>query len=137
GGCQRQYGLPCTVRVGFLGLPASQRANDPVSYCKYDWEPLFRYQPDHSGYSIRADQPRNPQLCVPATMRCPSVKTKLFVAFLGMCIIASVGFGQSSYDMSQGMQTGEQVTGSYFATDIDSISMTNGNLHMNIPLFSL
>ena len=35
------------------------------------------------------------------------------------------------------MQTGERPLGSYFATDIDTVSMTNGNLHLSMPLFNL
>lgn len=50
---------------------------------------------------------------------------------------ASLLFGQSSYDTSPSGQTGGRVLGSYFSSDIDSVSLTNGNLHLNIPLFSL
>jgi hypothetical protein len=44
---------------------------------------------------------------------------------------------QTNYDTSPSAQTGVQVYGSYFATDIDTIGLFNGNLHLSIPLFSL
>ena len=34
-------------------------------------------------------------------------------------------------------ETGEKALGTYFATDIDSVNLSNGNLHLHIPLFSL
>ena len=41
---------------------------------------------------------------------------------------------QSSYSSPE---TGHKALGMYFATDIDDVSLTNGNLHVHIPLFSL
>jgi hypothetical protein len=51
--------------------------------------------------------------------------------------LATPLFAQTQYDTSPGAQTGVQLFGSYFATDIDSVSNFNGNLHLSIPLFSL
>jgi len=45
--------------------------------------------------------------------------------------------GQTSYDTTATAQTGEKVLGSYFSTDIDSVSLTNGQLHLSIPVFSI
>jgi RHS repeat-associated protein len=48
--------------------------------------------------------------------------------------------GMSSLALGQaynGPETGEKILGTYFATDIDSVSLTNGNLHLRIPIFSL
>ena len=56
--------------------------------------------------------------------------TSLFLLILG----SSVAFGQATFESPE---TGEKVLGSYFATDIDSVSLTNGNLLLNIPVFSL
>src|SRR6266853_725078 len=54
-----------------------------------------------------------------------------------LCVVATA-FGQSSFDTSPGGETGDKVLGSYFATDTDTVSMKNGNLHLTIPpLFSL
>ena len=44
---------------------------------------------------------------------------------------------QTSYDTSPQAQTGQQIYGSYFGTDIDTIGLYNGNLTLSIPLFSL
>jgi YD repeat-containing protein len=64
------------------------------------------------------------------------VKTTTLLALIMICL-ATQAFGQSGFDTSQGGETGEKVLGSYFSTDIDSVSMTNGNLHVNIPVYSL
>ncbi len=61
----------------------------------------------------------------------------ILVAVVAIGLAGAVAFGQSSFDMSPDTQTGEKPLGSYFATDIDTVSMTNGNLHLNIPLFNL
>jgi hypothetical protein len=50
---------------------------------------------------------------------------------------AAVSFAQTSYDTSETGQTGEKILGSYFKTDIDSVSLKNGQLHLSIPVFSL
>lgn len=44
---------------------------------------------------------------------------------------------QTDYDTSPQAQTGQQVYGSYFGTNIDSVGLYNGNLSLSIPLFSL
>src|SRR5438552_19183653 len=47
------------------------------------------------------------------------------------------GWSQTQYDTSPGAQTGVQVYGSYFASDIDTIGLYNGNVSLKIDLFSL
>lgn len=58
--------------------------------------------------------------------------------FLSMLLIVSVSapalFAQDSYNSPE---TGTKVLGNYFATDVDSVDLQNGNLHIRIPLFSL
>jgi hypothetical protein len=44
---------------------------------------------------------------------------------------------QTLYDTSPPAQTGTQVYGSYFSTDVDQVSLFNGNLNLHIPLYSL
>jgi len=54
-----------------------------------------------------------------------------------LCLILLLpicGWSQSSDSSPEG---GEKPLGSYFKTDIDSVSLTNGNLHLTIPIFSL
>ncbi len=65
------------------------------------------------------------------------MKISVVIAVLGTLLGLSTAFGQSSWDSSPDSQTGEKVLGSYFATDIDTVSMTDGNLHLQIPVFSL
>ena len=65
------------------------------------------------------------------------MKTNILFALFGTLLATSVVLGQSSFDTSPDTQTGERVLGSYFATDIATISLTNGNLHLDIPLFNL
>jgi RHS repeat-associated protein len=52
-------------------------------------------------------------------------------------ITAVIGFSQAQYDTSPQAQTGNQPYGSYFASDIDNINAFNGNLNINISLFTL
>ena len=65
------------------------------------------------------------------------MKKTILLALIGICSIVTVALGQSSFDMSPGAETGEKVLGSYFSTDIDTVSMSNGNLHLSIPLINL
>ena len=65
------------------------------------------------------------------------MKKKILLALMGIGIAVIPGFAQSSFDTSPDAQTGEKPLGSYFATDIDTVSMTNGNLHLSIPLVNL
>jgi hypothetical protein len=61
----------------------------------------------------------------------------LVATVLAMGLGAAQAGAQTSYDTSPGGQTGVQVFGSYFAADIDTVSIYNGNLNLSIPLFSL
>src|SRR5437870_10809425 len=61
----------------------------------------------------------------------------ILVAVVAIGLAGAVACGQSSFDTSPDAQTGEKPLGSYFATDIDTVSMTNGNLHLSIPLVNL
>jgi RHS repeat-associated protein len=54
-----------------------------------------------------------------------------------MMAAAPLSFGQAQYDTAPQAQTGEQVYGSYFKSELDSIGIFNGNLSMSISLFSL
>ena len=65
------------------------------------------------------------------------MKRGVLLLLMQFAVPLTSAWGQSSFDMSPDAQTGEHVLGSYFATDIDTVSMTNGNLHLNIPLFDL
>src|SRR5438876_6228784 len=60
-----------------------------------------------------------------------------FATAILILLIARHANAQTNYDTSPGSQTGVQVFGSYFATDIDTISNYNRNLHLSIPVFSL
>ena len=53
------------------------------------------------------------------------------------CLFPTEASAQTSYDTSPGAQTGQQIYGSYFGSDIDSIGLFNGNLNLNISLVSL
>jgi len=59
---------------------------------------------------------------------------RLFCLFLLLSILPIAGYGQSEFTFGD---TGAKVLGSYFKNDIDSVSLTNGNLNVNIPIFSL
>ncbi len=57
------------------------------------------------------------------------------IVLFGLIVTATVSaFAQATYDSPD---TGTKLLGTYFATDIDTVSMTNGNLHVAIPVFSL
>jgi hypothetical protein len=49
----------------------------------------------------------------------------------------TAALAQTNYNTSPSAQTGQQVYGSYFGADIDAVNLYNGNLNLNIPLFSL
>src|SRR5438874_2240781 len=53
-----------------------------------------------------------------------------------LCIVV-VSFSAHAQTTYSSPETGEHPLGTYFKTDIDSVSLTNGNLHLHIPLFSL
>ena len=55
-------------------------------------------------------------------------------AVLAAWMFTVSAFGQSSYSSPE---TGHKVLGSYFAGDVDDVSLKNGNLHVSIPLFTL
>jgi len=57
-------------------------------------------------------------------------------AVILLCVLActQLAHAQSSFNSPD---TGTKVLGSYFATNMDSVNMKNGNLHVSIPLFSL
>ena len=57
----------------------------------------------------------------------------LFVIFYVLAL-PLLACAQTSYTSPE---TGEKPTGTYFMSDIDSVSLTNGNLHLHIPLISL
>ena len=60
---------------------------------------------------------------------------KIAMAVLGSLLAAPVAFGQAAYTSPE---TGIKPLGSYASWGgIDSVSLTNGNLLLNIPLFSL
>jgi YD repeat-containing protein len=61
------------------------------------------------------------------------MKIRAFV--LLTILVQSVSLFAQSTDTSP--EGGEKPLGTYFITDIDSVSLTNGNLHLKIPLFSL
>ena len=44
---------------------------------------------------------------------------------------------QTLHDTSPSGQTGQQVYGSYFSAEVDAVSLYNGNVNINLPLFSL
>ena len=60
---------------------------------------------------------------------------------IGFVILLSLGFNAvlhaQPFDVSAGAQTGRQPYGSYFDGDIDSVSIYNGNLMLDITLFEL
>ena len=63
------------------------------------------------------------------------VTGKIAMAVLGSLLAASVAFGQAAYTSPD---TGIKPLGSYASWGgIDNVSLTNGNLMLNIPLFSL
>ena len=63
------------------------------------------------------------------------MRGKIAMAALGLLLAASVASGQTTYTSPE---TGIKPLGSYASWgDIDSVSLTNGNLLLNIPLFSL
>jgi hypothetical protein len=64
----------------------------------------------------------------------PAMKARILYSTLGVFLFSGLGWAQSQ-DTSP--ETGEKPLGSYFKTDIDSVSLTNGNLHLSIPVFSL
>jgi hypothetical protein len=62
------------------------------------------------------------------------------VGFLGSnLLVAAVGpaLSQTLYDTSPNSQTGTQVYGAYFSSDVDQVGLYNGNLSVRIPLFDL
>lgn len=65
------------------------------------------------------------------------MKVRIIATLLGILCGSAHLCAQVSFDTSEAGQTGEKVLGSYFSTDIDSVSMMNGNLHLSIPLFNL
>jgi RHS repeat-associated protein len=62
------------------------------------------------------------------------MKSRLIFSIYVVLFSSVCGWAQFS-DTSP--ETGENPLGSYFKTEIDSISLTNGNLHLTIPVFSL
>ena len=61
------------------------------------------------------------------------IRKSIAIAF-AIFLRAGTASAQGSYSSPD---TGETVLGTYFATDVDTINMKNGNLHVNIPLFTL
>jgi RHS repeat-associated protein len=61
----------------------------------------------------------------------------LFLTIAAVLCIGLNASAQTSYDTSPQSQTGDQVYGSYFGANIDTVSLYNGNLTLSIPLFSL
>lgn len=59
---------------------------------------------------------------------------KRLAFLLSILLLGTSTFAQTSYNSGD---TGERVLGSYFSSDIDSINFLSGNLHLNIPLFTL
>jgi hypothetical protein len=60
-----------------------------------------------------------------------------FLILITIICSATALQAQTNYDTAPQSQTGEQVYGSYFSTDIDTIGLYNGNLSLSIPVFSL
>jgi hypothetical protein len=60
--------------------------------------------------------------------------TRNLLVLLLVAVSVTPALAQTNYDTSPPAQTGAQVYGSYFAADIDSIGLFNGNLHLAIPL---
>jgi hypothetical protein len=58
-------------------------------------------------------------------------------ACLLILLVFAIAQAASAQSSSSSPETGHKVLGSYFASDIDSVSLSNGNLHVGIPLFSL
>src|SRR5438552_8143659 len=60
--------------------------------------------------------------------------SRFILPILCLTVVSLAANAQSTYSSPE---TGENPLGAYFKTDIDSVSLTNGNLHLHIPLFSL
>src|SRR5437867_11476009 len=71
-----------------------------------------------------------------AKFRLTSRLATLSFALLLVCVAPRQGFSQTMYDTSPPAQTGEQIYGSYFSTDIDTVGLFNGNLHVGVGLLS-
>src|SRR5206468_12512022 len=117
--------------------PARQWNDDPVPNCEHDRQSQRGNPPDHNGPSIGSDQPGNPRFRFPSTVRCRTVTRNILAAVVVIGLAGSLGFAQSSFDTSPETQGGEKPLGSYFATDIDTVSMSNGTLRLSIPLINL
>ena len=63
--------------------------------------------------------------------------TLLVFQALLICLAAFPVLAQTNYDTSPGSQTGTPAYGAFFSAGIDNINVYNGNLNVNIPLFSL
>src|SRR6185295_7626266 len=63
------------------------------------------------------------------------LKKTLFLFLLSL--IPAALYGQTNYNTAPEAQTGVQPYGSYLSSDIDNVNLFNGNLNVNIPLFSL
>src|SRR5205814_2214271 len=80
---------------------------------------------------------------LPVSKRSPSAGSgegvyvfPMFLTVLLLCPCLSA-FAQTNYDTSPKAQTGEQVYGSYFGTDVDTVGLYNGNLSLHIGLIQL
>jgi hypothetical protein len=62
------------------------------------------------------------------------MKTSVLMSIILAAFVPLWASAQTDYTAPDG---GEKPLGTYFKTDIDSVSLTNGNLHVSIPLFSL
>ena len=68
----------------------------------------------------------------------------IYVSFVSIAFVSILlrpaAFAQTpqpGYDTSPGAQTGQQVFGSYFSSDIDTVGVYNGNVLLQIGLISL
>ena len=62
---------------------------------------------------------------------------RVLVPLIAICSSAAALRAQTNYDTAPQSQTGEQIYGSYFGSNIDTVGLYNGNLTLSIPVFSL
>lgn len=66
------------------------------------------------------------------------MRTKTLLATLTLLVLLpAAAIAQTTIDTAPPAQTGQQVYGSYFSSDVDTVGLYNGNLMLNIGLFSL
>jgi RHS repeat-associated protein len=72
----------------------------------------------------------------PSRMRILKVFSRVAVNFILIVVVAELAQGQMLPQPTSADQLGEQPFGSYSASDIDSVGLTNGTLSLRIPLLS-